>query len=354
VSAEVQAIHGDTARFAAQLERMATRVAASIDQARWDEALALGKRLHRLPAGVPLEHFRQLVAGIGRPMGLVRTGFACNQDCGLCWQGRDWGRFGPEQLLLWIEDLYAAGARALIISGGEPTLDAELGHYLERARALGFSTITLETNAVQMAKAGVSERLRDAGLTDVFVSLHSGDEATSDAITRAPGTFARTVKGVQNLLAAGVPVGLNCVMTREGLDQLPGLPDFIHQAFGEHPKLTGLMLSLPTDPFDRSLIPSIIPDPVRLRALLRPVIDRAFALGIQVKAIDGPCGPPLCAFGADRRITTLAPTPGEVPFRKHLPACDGCAVKHACFGARIAQLELYGEACVEPILVAPS
>ncbi|MFO0757375.1 MAG: radical SAM protein [Byssovorax sp.] len=283
----------------------------------------------------------------------MRTGFGCNQDCGLCWQDREWGRYGAAQILVWIEDMHAAGARSLIISGGEPTLDAELERYLGRARALGFTAVTLETNAVQMAKHGVSERLRDAGMTDAFVSLHSGDEATSDAITRAPGTFARTLEGVRNLLAAGVPVGLNCVMTREGLDALHTLPDTIHQAFGGHPKLTGLMLSLPADPFDRSLLPSIIPDPVRLRALLRPLIDRAFSLGIQVKAIDGPCGPPLCAFGADRRITSLTPTPGEVPFRRHLPACDGCAVKHACFGARTAQLDLYGEACVEPLLVAP-
>ena len=120
-----------------------------------------------------------------------------------------------------------------------------------------------------------------------------------------------------------------------------------------HPKLTGLMLSLPTDPFDRSLIPGIIPDPVKLRSILRPIIDRAFALGIVVKAIDGPCGPPLCAFGADRRITSLSPTPGQVEFRKHLPACERCVVKHACFGARTAQLELYGESCVEPILSLP-
>jgi hypothetical protein len=86
---------------------------------------------------------------------------------------------------------------------------------------------------------------------------------------------------------------------------------------------------------------------------IRPIIDRAFSLGIQVKAIDGPCGPQLCAFGADRRITSLEPRPGQVEFRRHLPACDRCAVKHACFGPRTAQIELYGDDCVEPLAELP-
>src|SRR5579883_1750558 len=353
VAATVVRLRPEAVRWARELEVMAARVQASLTAERWDAAMATGKRLRAIPAGIPLEFFRQLVAGVGRPQGLVRTGFLCNQDCGICWQGRDWGRYGAEQVLAWIEDLAAAGARAVIISGGEPTLDPELERYVRRARELGFSTVTLETNAVQCAKAGVAERLRDAGVTDCFVSLHSGDAAVSDAITRAPGTFARTVKGIQALLDAGVLVGLNCVMTNEGLDHLGGLPDFIHATFGAHANLQGLMLSLPTDSFDRSLNPTIIPDPVKLRRILRATIDRAFALGIRVRGLDGPCGPPLCAFGADRRITDLKPLPESLDFRMYLPACDGCAVRHACFGVRDVQVALYGDACVEPLAEPP-
>ncbi|MBK8696327.1 MAG: hypothetical protein IPN17_29675 [Deltaproteobacteria bacterium] len=53
-----------------------------------------------------MEHYRQLVWGTVA-QGLVRVGFGCNQDCGLCWQDRDWGRFPPAQVLGWIEDLRA-------------------------------------------------------------------------------------------------------------------------------------------------------------------------------------------------------------------------------------------------------
>ena len=114
------------------------------------------------------------------------------------------------------------------------------------------------------------------------------------------------------------------------------------------------MLSQPTYPYDRSLLPTIVPEPDRLRAVLCTVIDRAFALGIQVSGLDGPCGPPLCAFGADRRITNLEPVSEALQGRTYLPACAQCAVRNACFGVRVADVELYGAACVRPFAVAPA
>jgi hypothetical protein len=353
VQVAIIAIHSDAQRFQRQLQTMARRLGAAITAEKWQRAMRSARQLADIPSDVPLAFYRQLVPGVG-DQGLVRTGFLCNQNCGICWQDRDWGRFDAEQVLTWIEDLRAAGARGLIISGGEPTLDRRLEDYVRRARELGFEAVTLETNAIQFAKPGLAERLRDAGVTSCFVSLHSGDAATSDRITRAPGTFTRTVAGIRALLAAGVPVRLNCVMTREGIDHLEHVPTFVHETFGRDPNLQGLMLSQPTDPYDRALLPQILPEPARLRAVLRTVIDRAFALGITVSGLDGPCGPPLCAFGADPRITALAPIPEQLDGRTYLAACAACAVRGACFGVRVADVELYGDACAQPLAARPA
>jgi hypothetical protein len=352
VNVQIVDLHTTAARYQPQLAVMRERLRAAISTEKWQRALEPASRLARLPVGVPLAFFRQLVPG-APGQGLVRTGFNCNQDCGMCWQDRTWGRFDAEQILTWIEDLRAAGAHQLIISGGEPTLDANLADYLRRARQVGMDGVTLETNAIRFARGGLAERLRDAGLGDCFVSLHSGDAATSDAITRAPGTFSRTVAGIKALLAAGIPVRLNCVMTREGIDRLEGVPDFVHAEFGGHQSLRGLMLSQPTDPFDPALLHSIIPEPDRLRSILPALIDRAFALGIAVSGLDGPCGPPLCAFGADRRITALAPVAEQLAGRMYLTACAECAVRDACYGVRAADVELYGSACVQPLSALP-
>ncbi len=354
VDVSVRTIDLAAHRFKAALEKMAERMKLAVDAAKWSEAREHARALLRLPRTVPLHFHRQLVAGI-EATGIVRTGFLCNQDCGLCWQGRDWGTFGAEQVLRWIEDLRRAGARELIISGGEPTLDPDLERYVARAKELGFSPIVLETNAIQLSKPGRVEKLRAAGLTQAFVSLHSGDAETSDAITRAPGTFVKTVAGVLELLKGGVAVTLNTVMTREGLDHLAALPDFIHDTFGAYRAgLRALMFSYPTASYDAALNASIMPEPARLREVLRETLARAFTLGLVPDGLDGPCGPPLCVFDADPRITSLAPVKGPVDFRLHVAACDTCAVRDACFGVRSLDVELFGDACAFPLAARPA
>jgi hypothetical protein len=354
VEVTVEVIRDDARRHERGLGVMADRLRRAITAQQWEEAQGHARALRALPVGVPMEHFRQLVPGLHHPSGLIRTGFRCNQDCGLCWQSRDWGGFDGDNVLRWIEDLTRAGARSLILSGGEPTLDPHLLDYLRHARAHGVTSITLETNAIQCARGDLAVRLRDAGLTIAFVSLHSADAAVSDAITRAPGTHARTVKGVHALLEAGVTVKINAVMTQEGVRHLSALPDFIHREFGRYgDRLQGLMLSYPTDPFDQALIPAIVPEPVALRRALRETLDRAFAVGLVPEGLDGPCGPPLCAFDADPRVTALTPIPEALPFRQYLAGCAGCVVRDACFGCRTADVSLYGDACAEPLSARP-
>ena len=343
--------HG-AARHRPALAAMASRLARATTPEIWRRARALAAELRALPEGVPLQHMRQIVAGVAPRQGLVRTGFRCNQDCGICWQGRDWPGADATQILTWIEDLHRAGARKLIISGGEPTLDRELDAYIRRARDLGFEVVTLETNAIACAKPGRAQRLADAGLSDAFVSLHSSDPDVSDAITRAPNTHARTLAGIDALLGAGVPVRLNCVLTRAGLSRLPELPGFIADRWRDHPSLGSVMLSLPSDPFDRSLLPELLPPPDELARALTETIEAAERVGVQLHGLDGPCGPPLCAFGADRRVTDLRPVPEAVDFRHHLPACDDCTVRGACFGVRDVWRQVHGDGWVRPITEA--
>ncbi len=330
------------------LEQARQRIEAATTAARWEEARRIADDLARAPRDVPPSFLRQLVAGVGAT-GIVRTGFNCNQDCGMCWQGRDWGRQDPETVLRWIEDLHNAGARSLIISGGEPMLDGRLADYVARARALGIEHVILETNAVLADREGAASALKAAGLTHAFVSLHSPDAAVSDAITRAPGTHARTVRGIRAFLAAGVPVKLNAVLTRQGLEQLPGLPSFVDKEIAEPARFSALMISYPSAPFDAALQGSVVPEPESLRRSLRATIDNALALGFRLEGLDGPCGPPLCSFDADPRVTALRPSSGTVPFRRHVAACQDCAVRGSCLGVHEGQLRIHGEAAITPI-----
>jgi len=327
------------------LQRMRGRLRDAAGRVDWAEVWRLAEELRQSPVRIPLDFFRQIVAGVTPPQGLVRTGFRCNQDCGFCWQNRDWPTFEPEQILTWIEDLRAGAAERLIISGGEPTLDRNLLRYMERATALGLH-VTLETNAIRMARAGYVEQLEEAAPGfDAFVSFHSPDPAVSDRATRARGTHDKTVRGIQALLSSGVRVKLNAVITAGTIETLAALPDFVHAQFAMYPSFRGLMISLPQTPFDEALDRQMRASPESIRGALSAVIDRAAALGIELDGLAGPCGPPLCAFGADSRVMDGLPIPQTVDFREYLPACDGCRVRVSCFGVHRSDREVFGDRC---------
>ncbi|HEY3497420.1 MAG TPA: radical SAM protein [Polyangiaceae bacterium] len=345
VRVDVELEHA-AAPLARRLATMAERVRRSLGPKQVAEAAALARRLRALPVKVPLGFFRQLVQGVEPKVALVRTGFLCNQNCGMCWQDRDWGRYPSAQLTTWLEDLYREGARSLIVSGGEPTLDKDLARHIAFARELGFAQVTLETNAIRLGQPGYAETLLAAGLSGCFVSLHSADPSVSDAITRAPGTHEKTVAGVLRLLELGVPVKLNAVLSAEGLESMPGLPDFVATTFG--PRIQSLMISFPSDPFERELAARIVPDPASLRRVLPAVVTRARALGLSLEGLNGPCGPPVCALGSPLPLT-LAPVQGGVDFRVHLPPCDGCGARPLCFGIPRGQAERFGNACAAPL-----
>lgn len=338
------------ARHRAATRVIRERLGRAITPEKWAEARARADAIARLPVGVPLSHFRQLIEGITPLAGLVRTGFGCNQDCGFCWQSREWPGYGAAQVRAWIEDLYGMGARELTISGGEPTLDRALLDHIRHARDLGMERIVIETNAIRMGnRPAMAAELRDAGLTRAFVSLHSGDAGVSDAATRAPGTHARTVAGIRALLDAGVHVILNAVVTRDTAAHLPDLPAFLRRTFGRSGWLGGVSVSVPVLPYEYTLTPAILAEPESVREALARTIDAAEEHGVLIFGIDGPCGPPLCAFGADRRVTDLSPK-APVSFRTHVAECEGCRVRESCHGVQPDEYNLFGPRAVAPIV----
>ena len=337
------------ARYRAATGLIRDRLAKAITPSKWREARAHADAIAGLPVGVPLSHFRQLIEGISPAAGLVRTGFRCNQDCGFCWQSREWPGYDAAQVRTWIEDLYGLGARSLTISGGEPTLDRALAGHVRFARELGMRHIEIETNAIQIGKRpALAAELKEAGLTRAFVSLHTGDAETSDVATRAPGTHARTVAGIRALLDAKVHVILNAIVLRDTVHQLPELPGFVRRTFGKGVGLGGLSVSVPVLPFEYALTPQILAEPEDVRASLAKTIDAAEESGVLIFGIDGPCGPPLCAFGADRRVTDLSPK-GPVSFRTYVSECDGCRVRGSCHGVQPDEYKRFGARAVAPI-----
>ena len=285
---------------------------------------------------------------------IVRVGFRCNQDCGFCWQGRDWPGAPRAVLERWIDEMAAGGVRQLMISGGEPTVYPELLDLVRRAGAAGLEP-WLQTNAIRMAKPDFADALVDAGVRGLSVSYHAGDSALSDLLTRAPGTHVRTEAGIRASLRAGMRLALNCVVGRRNLPHLPSTAARIVAEFlplASH----GLAVSFSNpseahEPADG--------DPVALDEVAGPLsvaVRTLIGAGIPVQAV-GSCGFPPCVLrDVPEMVVPLALdrlAPEHFASRRKPDVCAPCALRDACVGPRERDIRHFGGRGIVPFAERP-
>jgi hypothetical protein len=304
--------------------------------------------------------YRLLMEGPdGPPTGILWLGFQCDQDCVVCWQRRVSTAPPPELFLRWLDEMLAAGAKGIILSGGEPTLHPALPDLARRARA-GGANVILETNAIRLADDAFRRSLVAAGVGELFASLHAPDAATSEAITRAPGTHAQTVAGVEAWLRDGLPAGIHCVVERSNAAALAAHAAFVVERLAQpHRDAAGASLlrrvvySLPTryadeERYRRGLAPL---------ELVRPGLSAALRVlrgaGVEARIL-GMGGFPLCAvedaLAEQPRQEVSAAERGD---RVYGLACGGCAARPGCGGLPTAYFEACGEGGLRPVQAAP-
>ena len=292
-------------------------------------------------------HYRRLSRSTQGRVGMLRLGFRCNQDCGFCWQSREWPEPPAEHYHRWLTELHAAGAERVMISGGEPTLHAELPALLSRARDLGLPT-QIQSNAIKLGRPPYLARLTTAGLGAVLVSFHAADAVLSDTMTRAPGTWQRTVAGIEAALGAGLVVALNCVVDGRNATHLPDHAAFIVDRFvAPFPTnpVRVVNYSHPSPSFDEALWVDTLVTFDALKAPLGAALLQLEAAGVTVNAA-GTCGFPLCVLPPGSRVAAgNAPDTADgldLSARTWAPACRGCSARARCPGLRPEYVERYG------------
>jgi MoaA/NifB/PqqE/SkfB family radical SAM enzyme len=281
----------------------------------------------------------------------VRVNFHCNQACEFCFVSTHLPPPADAAVRAAIERAGAESA-ALVLSGGEPTLNPHLVEYVRLAKRVGVRTVELQTNATRLAGRGLAPALADAGLDRAMVSLHGSTAALSDAITDAPGTFAETVRGIDELVQTPIHVRLNFVFCQANREDFPRFVDFVADRW---PSLaasasldTGIVFSFVgshTDVVPRSR--TLIPRFTEIMPSLLAGLARGHAVGLRVSGFDSMCGMPLCLVPPQARsqfsTVELAPGAGDGEFVKGA-ACASCAEAQRCFGIRRGYAELYGTA----------
>ncbi len=154
--------------------------------------------------------------------------FKCNLKCTHCMieDTMDWLK--PESMER-LEEVLAWNAehrqwKGVVFTGSEVTLRRDLPDWARRAREHGFEHVRIQTHGMRLANERYLRELVEAGVDEFFVSLTAADAATHDAITAVPGSFSKTMRGLENIEAFEKVVSMtNTVVTKLSYRQLPAV-----------------------------------------------------------------------------------------------------------------------------------
>jgi cyclic pyranopterin phosphate synthase len=160
-----------------------------------------------------------LIDSFGRVVGDLRISVIdrCNFRCSYCMpaEGLPWLRRAELLTVDEIERLaslfVALGVREIKLTGGEPTVRAELVEIVRRLRALDARLdLSITTNGQRLAD--LAGQLRDAGLDRVTVSCDSLLRHRFEEMTRRDA-LDRVLQGLEAAQRAGfTPIKVNCVV----------------------------------------------------------------------------------------------------------------------------------------------
>ena len=152
----------------------------------------------------------------------------CNLSCLHCYAfsaDHDFtGELSTVEAFAVLDDLWAAGVRVLILSGGEPLMRPDTHQIGARAKAMGFY-VGLSSNGTLMDAARVRD-VAAVGYDYVGVSL-DGLAAVNDQFRRKAGAFDAALNGLRLCRDAGLKTGLRLTLTETTARDLEPLLDLM-------------------------------------------------------------------------------------------------------------------------------
>lgn len=162
----------------------------------------------------------------------VNVGGSCNRKCKFCYT--DWTREFPDFSTGELESVLKNVARiptvtSVVFTGGEPTIRSDLIRLVRFTRGLGFNEISLQTNGSALAVEEYTSSLKEAGLTNVLISLHGTKARTHDSLTGVQGSYKQALRAIEYVSRYNIAIILNFVVTPMNYDEIDELPQLVSQ-----------------------------------------------------------------------------------------------------------------------------
>ena len=219
-------------------------------------------------------------------------------------------------------------ARALSLTGGEPTLhaDALIGLLEHCKRVTPGLSLHLLSNGRRFADPEFTRRYAAVGLADIMagIPVYAPEPGLHDFIVQAAGAFNETVHGILNLASLGQAVEIRVVVQRHTVPVLAGLAAFIvrNLPFVAQVALMGLEMT----GLARPNAPLVWADPAGYQHELAAAVDILATAGITTRIYNHQ----LCVL--DRRLWPYAVRSISDWKNDYLDICRTCTVRDACGG----------------------
>lgn len=177
-----------------------------------------------------LDKFRQISSHQFIPMqASLELTNRCNERCTHCYveEFKDDPKkvLTLQQWFIVLEQLRKAGTLFLILMGGEAMLNPLFWEILRKSNELSFHT-SMITNGLKIQSKEIAQKLKDYGLKNATISLYSLNAATHDQMTRVRGSQKKTLNAIEFCREQGIDVTLNCLLTRENIEEIFALEDW--------------------------------------------------------------------------------------------------------------------------------
>ena len=163
--------------------------------------------------------------------------FRCQNNCLHCYAGgpHETPELSTEDWKRVMDKLHEIGVFIYTFTGGEPTLREDLPELLAYAQKAGAVT-GLITNGRRLGDEAYVERLVEAGLDFVQITLESHLPEVHDAITQVPESWEETVEGIRRIVPTPIYATTNTTLNKMNADHFLETVQFIYdlgvRAFG--------------------------------------------------------------------------------------------------------------------------
>lgn len=155
----------------------------------------------------------------------------CNERCIHCYlpnEKKDKGKaLTVEQIICILHQYREMQGLKVVFSGGEILLHTDLFHILEECKRLNLM-ILLQSNLLLLTEDNL-ERMKALNVFNVQVSLYSTDKYIHDTITGRKGSFEKTKRNLELMVANDIPVMISCPVMQHNFSSVNSL----HKYAGE-------------------------------------------------------------------------------------------------------------------------